>query len=132
MKYVQCELERAWGFNFYLQRELLIIRFPTTFARWYVDNTFRHDSFRRVGYDQLESLITTYIPVEQQEQVLDIIKRRRKEDIYYQAWIRTGDINVLMRLRDWRPNGEVIALLSIRQRLKEEAREELDNYSIDN
>ncbi|MEB3150472.1 MAG: hypothetical protein VKL60_15855 [Sphaerospermopsis sp.] len=33
-----------------------------------------------------------------------------------------------MRLRDWRPNGEVIAPLSIRQRLKEEASKELANY----
>jgi len=32
-----------------------------------------------------------------------------------------GDINALMRLRDWRPNGEVIAPLSVRQQLQEEA-----------
>lgn len=42
--------------------------------------------------------------------------------------IRTGDINVLMRLRDWRPNGEVIAPLSVRQQLQEEAKQELSNY----
>ena len=36
--------------------------------------------------------------------------------------------NVLMRLRDWRPNGEVIAPLSIRQKLHEEAKQELANY----
>ncbi|BAZ81422.1 TIGR03985 family CRISPR-associated protein [Sphaerospermopsis kisseleviana CS-549] len=127
-EYVETELEKAWGFNFYLQRELLIIRFPPAFAQWYVDNTFRHHSFQRIAYEKLANLITADIPETQQQQILDIIKHRNKQDIYYQAWIRTGDINVLMRLRDWRPNGEVIAPLSIRQRLKEEAIKELANY----
>ncbi len=44
------------------------------------------------------------------------------------AWIRTGDINVYMRLREWRPNGEVIAPLSIRYQMKAEAEQELENY----
>jgi CRISPR-associated protein (TIGR03985 family) len=33
-----------------------------------------------------------------------------------------------MRLRDWRPNGELIAPLSIREQLKQEAIQELSNY----
>lgn len=43
--------------------------------------------------------------------------------------IRTGDINVLMRLREWRPQGEVIAPRSQRQQLAQEAAQELINYS---
>ncbi|MBK1986915.1 TIGR03985 family CRISPR-associated protein [Sphaerospermopsis aphanizomenoides BCCUSP55] len=128
-EYVQSELEKAWGFNFYLKRELLIIRFPSAFAHWYVDNTFRHHSFRRIAFEKLPNLITTNIPAAQQQEILGILKQRNNQDVYYMAWIRTGDINVLMRLRDWRPNGEVISPLSIRQQLKEEAIKELSNYN---
>jgi CRISPR-associated protein (TIGR03985 family) len=128
-EYVEAELKKAWGFNFYLPRELLIMRFPAAFAQWYVDNTFRHHSFRRIAYSELTKLIIKNIPQHQQKEILTIINNTNKEDIYYQAWIRNGDINVLMRLRDWRPKGEVIAPLSIREKLRQEAMQELANYS---
>jgi CRISPR-associated protein (TIGR03985 family) len=34
-----------------------------------------------------------------------------------------------MRLRDWRPNGEVIAPLSLRQDIAKEVTQELTHYS---
>jgi len=126
---IQNELDMAWGFNFYQPRELLIIRFPPEFAQWYVDNTFRHTSFRRVPYAKLPNLITKNIPEPQNQKILNIVQQRNSQDIYYTAWIRTKDINIVMRLRDWRPNGEVIAPLSMREQLKEEAEKELAHYS---
>ncbi|MEA5620756.1 TIGR03985 family CRISPR-associated protein [Cronbergia sp. UHCC 0137] len=130
-EYVKQQLDIAWGFNFYLPRELLILRFSADFAHWYVDNTVRHPTFKPVAYQQLAKVITNSVksPAEQQ-QILEIIQQRNKNDRYYQGWIRTGDINVLMRLRDWRPKGEVIAPLTVRQGLKEEAIQELSHYSL--
>ncbi|GAC1460723.1 MAG: hypothetical protein NVS2B14_08200 [Chamaesiphon sp.] len=126
---IQSELELAWGFNFYLKRELLIMRFPPAFARWYVDNTFRHPTFKPIAYEQIPALIHQQVPdLQERQQLLKILKNRKPMDNYYQAWIRSGDINVMMRLRDWRPNGEVIAPLSIRQCLMEEAAQELAHY----
>ncbi|MDF5722095.1 MAG: TIGR03985 family CRISPR-associated protein [Rhizonema sp. PD37] len=126
---IQAELDAAWGFNFYLRRELLILRFPSSFAKWYVDKTFRHPTFRAIAYNQLPKLITQKISHPQEcQQLLNILNKRSSEDTYYTAWIRTGDINVLMRLRDWRPKGEVIAPRSIRQQLAEEAAQELAHY----
>lgn len=123
------ELEAAWGFNFYLPRELLIIRFPKAFASWYVDNTVRHNTFKPAAYSDLPKVIQECIKSRQErQQLLQLIQQRSPEDAYYRAWIRPGDINVLMRLRDWRPNGEVIAPLSIRRQLAEEAERELSNY----
>ncbi len=126
--YIQTQLDAAWGFNFYLKKELLILRFPPKFAKWYVDNTFRHPTFRAIKYQQLPKLIEQISELNQRQQLLKIIENRSAKDSYYTAWIRSGDINVLMRLRDWRPNGEVIAPLSIRQKLHEEAKQELANY----
>ena len=126
---VRSQLDAAWGFNFYLPSALLIIRFPARFARWYVNDTVRHPTFQPVSYKSLPQLICQEIQSqEEQEKLLQIIKQRSPKDTYYKAWIRLGDINVLMRLRDWRPNGEVIAPLSVRQTLKEEALQELSNY----
>ncbi|WP_414529043.1 TIGR03985 family CRISPR-associated protein [Nodularia chucula] len=125
---IQAELDTAWGFNFYLKREFLILRFPPVFAHRYVDNTFRHKSFHAVTYKQLPKLIVQNIPDIEKQKILDILQQKSPSDAYYIGWIRTGDINVLMRLRDWRPNGEVIAPLSIRQQLKQEAIQELSNY----
>ena len=126
--YIQTELDAAWGFNFYLQREFLILRFPPAFASRYVDNTFRHPSFCAIPYENLPKQIVQNIPETQQQKVLEILQQKPDSDAYYMGWIRTGDINVLMRLRDWRPNGEVIAPLSIRQQLRKEAIQELSNY----
>ncbi|WP_181357298.1 hypothetical protein [Stenomitos frigidus] len=38
-------------------------------------------------------------PLEQQK-TLKLIDRRSAKDAYYAVWIRAGDINVMMRLRD--------------------------------
>ncbi len=127
---VKQELAAAWGFNFYLKPEFLIIRFPPDFAHWYVDNTIRHESFTPVTYTEIPNLINKNISKNQQQQVLNIINQKSDNDAYYTAWIRTEDINVLMRLRDWRPKGEVIAPLSIREKLKNEALQELSNYQL--
>ena len=77
----------------------------------------------------MPKLVADHIPNKQErQQLLEIVSQRNKSDVYYVAWIRTGDINVLMRLRDWRPTGEVIAPLSIRQLMTAEAAQELANY----
>jgi CRISPR-associated protein (TIGR03985 family) len=128
-EYIAKELKAAWGFNFYLKKELLILRFPADFAKWYVDNTTRHLTFREVLHDQLPQLITQNIShAQERQQLLKIISQSPQEDVYYMAWIRAGDINVSMRLREWRPNGEVIAPLSIRQQMISEVTQELENY----
>jgi CRISPR-associated protein (TIGR03985 family) len=126
---VDHKLKEAWGFNFYLPSSLLILRFPRQFAKWYVDQTERHQTFKPIAHHKLPQLIHRHIDdLEDRQQLLQIIQSRPAIDAYYTAQIRLGDINVLMRLRDWRPKGEVIAPLSIRQQLKEEALQELSHY----
>jgi CRISPR-associated protein (TIGR03985 family) len=126
---IEAQLQQAWGFDFYRPRQLLIMRFPRSFARWYVDNTTRHETFQPIQYQALSELIERGVEDEQEKQELnEIISQLSPKDAYYQAWIRVGDINVLMRLRDWRPNGEVIAPLSLRHQLAAEAAQELAHY----
>lgn len=126
---VQAKLDEAWGFNFYLPRALLILRFPRKFARWYVDDTVRHQTFEPVDYKKLLQLIRQEVKQQkEQQQLLQILKERPTTDAYYKAWIRLGDINVLMRLRAWRPNGEVLLPWELRQKMTEEVFEEARLY----
>lgn len=126
---VAAELEGAWGFNFYLPRKLLLLRFPRGFADRYVDNTVRHLTFKPVAYGDVGDLVRKYMSqAEGRDRLLRVLASRSPEDAYYRAWIRLGDINVLMRLRDWRPKGEVILPLSVRQQMADEARLELSFY----
>jgi CRISPR-associated protein (TIGR03985 family) len=122
-------LEKAWGFNFYLPRHLLIMRFPPDFAQWYVHQSDRHATFQPIAYEKLPALIKRELAdPKAKKTALDILSKRDSKDAYYQAWIRLGDINIVMRLRDWRPAGEVIAPLALRQQMHQESEVELSHY----
>ncbi|NJM99823.1 MAG: TIGR03985 family CRISPR-associated protein [Phormidesmis sp. RL_2_1] len=122
-------LAEAWGFNFYLPRHLLIMRFPPNFAKWYVHQSDRHATFQPIAYEKLSALIKREITDSKAKKTaLDILSQRDPKDAYYRAWIRLGDINIVMRLRDWRPAGEVIAPLALRQQMQQESEAELSHY----
>ncbi|MFQ4138702.1 TIGR03985 family CRISPR-associated protein [Nodosilinea sp. PGN35] len=128
---VQAQLDAAWGFNFYLPRALLILRFPPEFARWYVDDTVRHPTFAAVDYADLAALVQTQVAeAPERVAILQVLAQRPPADAYYWGWMRVGDVNVTMRLRDWRPMGEVIAPLVVRQQMMAEAKEELERYGV--
>lgn len=107
---VEIELRKAWGFKFYEEPQLLLIRFSEDFARWYVDNTVRHPTFKAIAYNKIKVLLQKAIPnAHDRNTILAILEQRNPSDRYYQAWIRPNDVNIIQRLRDWRPNGEVLA-----------------------
>lgn len=123
-------LTEAWGFNFYLPRALLIMRFPPDFAQWYVHQSDRHATFQPIAYEKLPTLIEQEIEDSKvRKATLNILSKRDPKDAYYRVWIRLGDINIVMRLRDWRPAGEVIAPLALRQQMHQESEAELSHYN---
>ncbi len=126
---VDIELRKAWGFKFYEEPQLLLIRFSEDFAQWYVDNTVRHPTFKAIPYSKIASLLQKTVSNDhEQNAILTILEQRDPRDRYYQALIRPNDINIIQRLRDWRPNGEVLAPISLRQRMVDEATQELMHY----
>ncbi|APB32950.1 hypothetical protein GlitD10_0636 [Gloeomargarita lithophora Alchichica-D10] len=122
---VQIAWDTAWGTDFYLESALMILRFEPDFAYRYIDGTERHSTFQRVDYHQISNLIRNH---PERQQIQRILQQRSPEDAYYQAQVRLGDTNLIMRLRDWRPNGEVIAPLQLREQMRQEALQELDLY----
>lgn len=130
---VRQELQAAWGFNFYLEKALLIMRFPEDIDQEYVTNAFRHPTFQAIDFDQLPALVKKHVPKgPERQELLEVLKLKEAQeatqDAYYWGWVRLGDPSFTMRLRDWRPNGEVIAPLQLRLQMIEEAEAELDNY----
>jgi CRISPR-associated protein (TIGR03985 family) len=121
--------EEAWGTDFYLPKALLLLRFPPDFAQRYVLNTQRHASFKPISYNNIPKLVhKVVIDPQEQQHILEIIQRRPATDVYFRAWVRVGDTDLTMRLRDWRPNGEVIAPIGIRNQMRQEAEQELYHY----
>lgn len=125
---VQAQLEEAWGFNFYLPKAWLLMRFSPWFARWYVDGTVRHPTFARVSYGEALAQVERQVLEAERDDVLAVLRQRSAQDVFYAGWVRLGDINVVMRLRDWRPQGEVIAPWGLRQRMVAEVRQEAAHY----
>lgn len=133
-EYIALEMSKAWGFDFYLPSQLMLIRFERDFSDRYVKDTERHDTFVEVSYQQAQRLVQREVKQpEQQQALLEILAHRSPKDIYYQVFIRyrdqnRRDNNVIMRLRAWRPKCEVIFPFDLRQSIAEDVAKEFQLY----
>jgi CRISPR-associated protein (TIGR03985 family) len=117
--YIQRELEDAYGFDFYQPSELMLLKFEPDFARRYIDNSFRHETFEKI--DDLERVMSLiqYAEPTQGEKMIEKV-RNNPNHTYYSLQYRKNDNNVIMRLRAWGPKVEVILPWDLRQRMREE------------
>ena len=127
--YIQEQIVKAWGFDFYLPSMLMLLRFDQEFHERYIRDTFRHDTFEFVTYQQAEQLVRQHTQQPQQQQeLLTILHSRSPQDAYYRVYYREGDTNVGLRLRAWRPRGEVLLPWALRQSIAEEVKTEFQLY----
>lgn len=126
-EYIKEEISAAWGYDFYEQSRLLILRFERTFHDNYIKGTFRHEKFEKISYQQVIKEIKQY-EFEQKTALMKVMKKRLPDDAYYKVYYRDKDVNILHRLRSWRPNGEVLFPWDLRQKLAQEAIQEVQNY----
>jgi len=135
---IEEEIEKnAWGFDFYLPSRLLLLRFERNFhdlrfaaaLRYrYIKDTFRHETFERIRYQKAIQLIQQHTPKPYQQKLLAVLKSRSSQDAYYKAWYREGDTNIGLRLRAWRPKGEVLLPWELRSEIAQEVALEFQNY----
>lgn len=59
-EYIREEISAAWGYDFYEQSRLLILRFERTFHDTYIKETFRHEKFEKIPYKQVIKEIEQY------------------------------------------------------------------------
>ncbi|MEM7555296.1 MAG: TIGR03985 family CRISPR-associated protein [Cyanobacteria bacterium P01_A01_bin.84] len=135
--YVALEMTKAWGFDFYLPSQLMLLRFDRDFAERYVKGTERHETFEEITYPQARRLIQKQLQNSSQQQtLLKVLANRSSEDVYYQVFIRYQDSlhrdnNIIMRLRAWRPRCEVIFPFDLRQNIAADIAEEFQLYHQD-
>ncbi|MDF0556432.1 TIGR03985 family CRISPR-associated protein [Kamptonema sp. UHCC 0994] len=126
---IEEKIAQAWGFDFYLEPKWMLLRFEREFNLRYIQETFRHETFESLTYQQAWRFIqqqTTNAP--HRHELLTILQSRSPKDAYYRVNYRDGDTNVGLRLRSWRPKGEVIFPWKLRQSLAQEVAEEARLY----
>jgi len=116
---IKNEMSDAWGFDIYKPQELLVLRFNQYFYSYYIAGTERDEMFKKISCQQVEKLIKSYTTTElaRQKYLLSTVQSRGEKDIYCQVYYRVNDNNIVMRLRAWGPNVEVILPWDLRQRM---------------
>jgi CRISPR-associated protein (TIGR03985 family) len=134
--YIRLEMSKAWGFDFYLPSQLMLLRFDRNFHDRYIKGTERHETFEEITYEQVQHVIRREVKQKQQQQaLLKVLTNRSPKDAYYQVFIRyqdsnNRDNNVIMRLRAWRPNCEVFLPFDLRESVATDVAEEFEYYSV--
>ncbi len=127
--YVQEQMSQAWGFDFYHEQLPLLLRFERHFHDRYIKNSFRHRTFQKITYSEAQKLIHKQPGDSDPEALLHLLQSRSAEDAYYYANYRDGDINVVHRLRAWRPHVEVLMPKKLRQKIAQEVMQEAQFYA---
>lgn len=124
--YIATELANALGFDFYRPSALMLLRFQRDFHDRYIQDTIRHDTFAPIDTTDVVNLIkaSTVAP----EPKLLAIVQRFPDDAYYQVRYRIDDNNVIMRLRAWGQNVEVLLPSQLRQRIADDLRSSYELY----
>ena len=125
--YIQSQLAAAYGFDFYQKPEIMLLRFERDFARRYIDNSFRHQTFEKI--EDLEEVIS--IISQSGEQLKELLIVRVKEfpdSIYYLLSYRKNDNNVIMRLRAWGSMVEVLLPIDLRLQMEEDLKKTWQFY----
>jgi CRISPR-associated protein (TIGR03985 family) len=121
---VQDDMKKVWGFDFYQPSRLMLLRFNRDFHDSHIKDTFRHETFTFVkSHREKLSFIQKYANNSEQEKHLIEILQRFPEDAYYTAMYRVNDNNVIMRLRAWGPNVEILLPGDLRSRMAKDIQE---------
>ncbi|MBD2605913.1 TIGR03985 family CRISPR-associated protein [Scytonema hofmannii FACHB-248] len=119
---IKHKMSVAWGFDIYKPQELLVLRFEQYFYGNYILGTERDEMFTKISRQKVEALVKSYTPAAsiEQKNLLSIVQSRSDSDIYCKVDYRKDDNNIIMRLRAWGQNVEVILPWDLRQRMKKD------------
>jgi CRISPR-associated protein (TIGR03985 family) len=133
---IKHKMSEAWGFDIYQPGELLILRFNQYFYANNIQGTERDEMFAKVSPTQVQTWIKFHrlvadkaspiAPTERQHLISKV--KSDRNSIYCKIDYRQNDNNIVMRLRAWGPNVEVILPWSLRQRMRKEIEETYQFY----
>jgi len=119
----------AYGFDINLPIKSMLLRFDRNFHDRYITNTLRHHTFKAVNYEEIDLLIQERNSAEHQQIMARI--RLYPNDAYYKMNYRVGDNSVIIRLRAWCPNVEVLLPFDLRDRMREDIQKTWNFYKDD-
>ncbi len=128
---VQDGIEEAYGFDFYQDAQSMLLRFDKNFHDRYIKNTWRHDSFERVERDEIDDLLDELDLDKDERNSIEKRIKTHHEDVYYTMNYRVNDNSVIMRLRAWCPNVEVLYPLKLRERMRDDMQQTWELYRDD-
>ncbi len=108
----------------------MLLRFPHDFHNSYIENTLRHHSFKKVSHQQALNYLKKSASYPNQPQLIQRIENSQK-DSFYRLNYRDKDNYVLMRLRAWFPNVEVLLPEDLRQRVADDLVKSLQHYQLE-
>jgi CRISPR-associated protein (TIGR03985 family) len=112
-------MSEALGFEFYQSAESMVLRFDRYFYNNYIAGTERDSLFQKLSHQQTLSLVRkASLSLEEKREIESAVQSRLSQDAYRRVNYRTGDNNVIMRLRAWGQNVEVILPWDLRQRMR--------------
>jgi CRISPR-associated protein (TIGR03985 family) len=116
----------------------MLLRFNRDFSQRHIQDTNRHPTFTAINkQERVTKFVTeqlkleTALTTQQQQSLLTKVQNAFDDYDYYTLDYRVGDNNVIMRLRAWCPNVEVILPWKLRQRMKEDIEKTWKLYESD-
>ena len=125
---IEDAFNEAWGFDFYQAKDTLLLRFPKTFHELYIMDTERHTTFELSSYDDTLKMIHNSPLSSLEKDTLIQSVSQNKDDAYYTSIYRMNDNKIIMRLRAWGPNVEVLLPWNLRQRIADDIQETSSLY----
>jgi CRISPR-associated protein (TIGR03985 family) len=119
---IHLEMSDSWGFEFYRPSELLVLRFDPYFYANYIGPTERAALFTPMSRLEVLQQIGRMADSGHSKALEQVIEHRGEGDVYCRIQFRSGDRNILMRLRAWSPNVEVILPYALRDQMAQESR----------
>lgn len=127
---IKSKLDQAWGFDFYKESKLMLLRFEQDFHENYIAGTFLHQTCEPIDYNQAMSLVKQHTRNPQQcEHLLSTLESRPNTDAYYQLLYRVTDYHVVRRLRALGSKVEVLLPWELRQEIALEIQKTWNLYS---
>jgi CRISPR-associated protein (TIGR03985 family) len=128
---IQDDIEAAYGFDFYQNLQSMLLRFDRNFHDRYIKNTWRHNTFKLVEPTEINGLLNTLGLNTSDRSLIDKRIQTHRDDAYYKMNYRVKDNSVIMRLRAWCPNVEVLYPLDLRQQMRDDIQKTWVLYSDD-
>jgi CRISPR-associated protein (TIGR03985 family) len=126
---VREKLNDVWGFDFYQNAATLLLRFRRDFHDRYILDSFRHNTFKEINLRKMSTIFRSLqCSPEEQKQIQSRIAQY-PQDAYYEAKYRENDNNIIMRLRAWGSNVEVLWPPQLRENIAEDLDLAHQNYN---